>query len=47
MNQFLLFQRKLMAWGNPEQLDELNEYGKRMGFWESYEWKVKNSEDGE
>ena len=38
MNRVVLCIRKLMAWGNPMDLENLNENGKRMGFWESLGW---------
>jgi len=45
MNKFLLFQRKLMAWGNPDKLEELNDYGKEMTWWESFGWEKKENEN--
>ena len=38
MNSFLFFLRKLMAWGNPLDLKELNINGKEQGFWGSLGW---------
>ena len=39
MNKILWMFRKLTAWGNPYELRDLNERGrKNLGFWESYGW---------
>lgn len=39
MNRFLWFNRRLMAWGNPSQLDELMFLDwKKIGFWKSLGW---------
>ena len=35
MNKILFWFRKLLAWGNPEQLKDLKI---EMGFWESFGW---------
>lgn len=35
MNRILYLLRKLMAWGNPIDLEDLN---KKKGFWESLGW---------
>lgn len=43
MNKFLLFQKKLMSWGNPDALEELNKHGKDLQWWESFGWKRKES----
>lgn len=37
MNRFLFVLRKLMAWGNPNEIRELNLYPKQ-SWWESFGW---------
>ena len=45
MNKFLWFNRKLMAWGNPNELEDLIKNGKNIGFWESFGWKKENDKE--
>ncbi len=37
MDKVLFVFRKLMAWGNPNEIKELNEYPNQ-GFWKSLGW---------
>jgi len=37
MNKFLFILRKLMAWGDPEEIWDLN-FHPEQGWWESFGW---------
>ena len=37
MNKYLFIFRKFCAWGNPNEIQEINDNPKQ-GWWESYGW---------
>ena len=37
MNKYLFIFRKLLAWGNPDEIWELNKYPEQ-GWWEIFGW---------
>ena len=41
MNKFLFIFRKSMAWGNQNEIEELNKDPKQ-GWWESFGWGNEN-----
>jgi hypothetical protein len=40
MNKYLFIFRKLLAWGNPDQIERLN-LNPEISWWESYGWGEK------
>jgi len=37
MNRYLFIFRKLLSWGNPNEIEDLNE-NPNQGWWESFGW---------